>query len=324
MTTSKNRNDMIIYEKRLFSDLHSFMEQTRSWNLDFRQLDRGSFKGMLVQYGVNNAQIGIGSFNRKFDQRGGAPAGLISFALLGQEGAPIIWRGVEIDHNTVMVYRPGDEIDCSSEPGFHVITHSIAEQSFLKHCHNLGFQDLGKIIYHKRIFPISFQKRQKLLETIAQTNSIAAKCRDESEKEMIKGMLELKIPHLFLRAISESVDVAVKSPITDRSHKALRVIEQSLKSDSTPPTKVQELLEATDISERSLQYLIMWKYGITPTTYLKRVRLNGIRKILQRATAEKTKVSDIANQSGFWHMGQFAKDYKQLFGELPSETLRKT
>jgi len=29
----------------------------------------------------------------------------------------------------------------------------------------------------------------------------------------------------------------------------------------------------------------------------------------------------IANQYGFWHMGQFAKDYNNLFGELPSETI---
>ena len=34
-----------------------------------------------------------------------------------------------------------------------------------------------------------------------------------------------------------------------------------------------------------------------------------------------TKILNIANDWGFWHMGQFAADYKSLFGELPSETL---
>ena len=32
-------------------------------------------------------------------------------------------------------------------------------------------------------------------------------------------------------------------------------------------------------------------------------------------------VADAANEWGFWHMGQFAKDYRRMFGELPSETL---
>jgi hypothetical protein len=32
---------------------------------------------------------------------------------------------------------------------------------------------------------------------------------------------------------------------------------------------------------------------------------------------------DVANRWGFWHMGQFAADYKRQFGELPSATLKR-
>jgi AraC family transcriptional regulator, ethanolamine operon transcriptional activator len=34
-------------------------------------------------------------------------------------------------------------------------------------------------------------------------------------------------------------------------------------------------------------------------------------------------VQRIASHWGFWHAGQFAHDYKQLFGENPSDTLRR-
>jgi len=33
-------------------------------------------------------------------------------------------------------------------------------------------------------------------------------------------------------------------------------------------------------------------------------------------------IADLANEWGFWHMGQFAKDYQRQFGELPRDTLR--
>jgi hypothetical protein len=33
-------------------------------------------------------------------------------------------------------------------------------------------------------------------------------------------------------------------------------------------------------------------------------------------------IADVANRHAFWHMGQFAKYYKTMFGELPSETLK--
>lgn len=229
---------MHFYQKIRFSDLDLFLEQTKSWNLDFRQLDGGSFSGTLIQYGISNAQIGIGSFNRKFDQRGGAPAGHISFALLEQESPPIIWRGAEVDQNTVMVYRPGDEIDCSSEPGFKVITYSISEQSFLEHCHLQGFQKLVKILRHQRIFPIRLLDKQKLLETVTRVNRMVSRSCEEFEKETIKDVLGFRIAHLFMRAIAASADTEIKSPITDRSEKALRVIENNLKYASPPPAKV--------------------------------------------------------------------------------------
>jgi AraC family ethanolamine operon transcriptional activator len=40
--------------------------------------------------------------------------------------------------------------------------------------------------------------------------------------------------------------------------------------------------------------------------------------------APESRVADIAIRWGFWHMGQFARDYRAMFGELPSETLKKS
>ncbi len=58
--------------------------------------------------------------------------------------------------------------------------------------------------------------------------------------------------------------------------------------------------------------------------YIRIFRLNRVRYELGTAFPAAGKVSDIANRFGFWHMGQFAKDYKYFFGELPSATLKKS
>ena len=50
------------------------------------------------------------------------------------------------------------------------------------------------------------------------------------------------------------------------------------------------------------------------------MRLNGVRRELRQGRAA---VQDVAARWGFWHMGQFSRDYKQQFGELPSVTLRR-
>jgi len=52
------------------------------------------------------------------------------------------------------------------------------------------------------------------------------------------------------------------------------------------------------------------------------LKLNHLHIRLQQQS-NKTPIASIARDSGFWHMGQLYKDYKQFFGELPSKTLSK-
>lgn len=49
-------------------------------------------------------------------------------------------------------------------------------------------------------------------------------------------------------------------------------------------------------------------------------RLAAARKALRLAEPHQT-VTNIANESGFSHMGRFSSNYKEMFGKLPSRTL---
>jgi AraC family ethanolamine operon transcriptional activator len=88
-----------------------------------------------------------------------------------------------------------------------------------------------------------------------------------------------------------------------------------------PPT-IQDLCRAAEVSERTLHYAFLEEYGTTPKAYTKSYRLNAARKVLRGADPSFGKIADIAGYWGFWHMGQFAADYRKMFGELPSQTLQ--
>ena len=85
---------------------------------------------------------------------------------------------------------------------------------------------------------------------------------------------------------------------------------------------VEDLKTVTGVSHRTLNYAFREHLGVTPKTYLKSMRLDAARRDLGRSGPD-TKIADIANRHGFWHLGQFAADYRRQFGELPSETLRR-
>jgi AraC-like DNA-binding protein len=84
------------------------------------------------------------------------------------------------------------------------------------------------------------------------------------------------------------------------------------------------LAREVHLSVRTLQEGFKRDVGRPPMTYLREVRLRGVRKDLQRATPNSTTVEAVAYRWGLVHMSRFAAAYRSSFGESPSETLRRS
>ena len=105
--------------------------------------------------------------------------------------------------------------------------------------------------------------------------------------------------------------------------KAIRKINAFLAEHPKELLRVSSLCTISGVSERTLQYAFLEQYGVSPKKYLNNYRLNCVRRELWKSDPDLTKVNDVAGNWEFWHMGQFASDYRKLFGELPSDTLKK-
>jgi transcriptional regulator GlxA family with amidase domain len=77
------------------------------------------------------------------------------------------------------------------------------------------------------------------------------------------------------------------------------------------------------VSERTLELAFKEIMGLSPVAYLTRLRLHRVRAALLAADRRSTRVSIEALKWGFWHFGEFSRAYKQCFGEVPSNTLRR-
>jgi AraC family transcriptional regulator, ethanolamine operon transcriptional activator len=82
------------------------------------------------------------------------------------------------------------------------------------------------------------------------------------------------------------------------------------------------LAAVTGVSERTLRSIFREFYGVGPLRYLKLRQLHSMRRTLKRVDPEKTSLSDVATEFGIWELGRFARDYRTLFGESPTDTLR--
>ena len=104
------------------------------------------------------------------------------------------------------------------------------------------------------------------------------------------------------------------------------IIRQSrlwLERQGKDPINVSDWSHALDVSERSLRYAFQDYFGVSPVRFLKLRQLHRVRHDLKRASEDASSVSQIFTRHGVWEFGRFAQYYRQVFGELPSQTLKK-
>jgi len=102
--------------------------------------------------------------------------------------------------------------------------------------------------------------------------------------------------------------------------RARRFIHENLPN----PIRLSELCAHAHTQARSLEYGFHEVLGISPVSYIKALRLNRIHHLLlSRLSADRT-ITEIALDCGFWHLSQFAADYRKFFGESPSSARRRS
>jgi AraC-like DNA-binding protein len=89
------------------------------------------------------------------------------------------------------------------------------------------------------------------------------------------------------------------------------------------PVRIAPLCTALRVSPGTLENAFKSVAGVTPHAFFLRRRLNEARQVLLREDGDRRNVTDIALSLGFIELGRFAVRYREMFGESPSETLRR-
>lgn len=89
------------------------------------------------------------------------------------------------------------------------------------------------------------------------------------------------------------------------------------------PYTAAELAAVSGVGVRVLQDAFKQHLGMSPMTYLRRLRLDGVHRDLVRGDPWRTSVGEVAVAWGFTHLGRFAGAYRKRFGVSPSDTLKE-
>jgi AraC-like DNA-binding protein len=131
--------------------------------------------------------------------------------------------------------------------------------------------------------------------------------------------LEKVLRSLFLDCLEERRP-AGKQRENAAANWQVRRVEEWLDAHYADPVSVEDLADVAGVSVRSLQAAFRLARDCTPMQALHDRRLRAARDAL-RSPEPGTTVTRVAMDCGFFHLGRFARDYRQAFGESPSATL---
>jgi AraC family ethanolamine operon transcriptional activator len=296
-------------------------EGFRPWELRFRQLGGGSFRGELKLLQLGRAQIVRASGNRRLLALGSAPPGSFGFAPVLPRNEGSIWRGRRCKTGQVVTIDPGQEADHITAADYEFVSLTV-DGDFFRECAAV----LG-----------GFDPDERLVGRLAVTSSPAS-CRALTAHltdllDLVEGRPDLFVPPQTRQAVEQEcvrrvVEMIAQSTGGDRTEcwssnreRLVRRADDYMWACLGEPLSLSDLCRELGVSERTLLYAFQEVRGLSPMAYFKAGRLNAARQELKAATPGTVTVREIAQRWGFWHTGEFAAAYRRLFGELPSQTL---
>lgn len=281
-----------------------------NWQQEYDQVSRGAFEGSIKELQLNGIQVFKEFTSQSVFQKCNVWSDSLWIGL--PESKPELSRinGHALQAHEVMC-RPGDVDFSLMTPDQFSIFGVVIDKTLLT-----TLSDSGSLKPDEFTLTDCLSLKQKTYSNLHYLlQRLLLTPHDGIPEKVSHDLLLLALQDVLT---PESQYIKPSTSLTRRNHIVDRAINY-LKQHHEEPVTITELCELNCVSRRTLQYSFESVLGMSPAHFLRMSRLNGVRRALRIAGNDEC-IADIAAQWGFWHLSQFAKDYKQLFGELPSET----
>jgi AraC-like DNA-binding protein len=167
--------------------------------------------------------------------------------------------------------------------------------------------------------PTALSRLRKLHEA---AGYLAKSAPDILAKPEVARAIEQALVEAMVLCLVDRHSDDVRSGQRNRA-RVMRRLEEALMAKSEEPLYMAELSAQVGATYWTLRHCCLEYLGMSPNRYLWLRRMHLARRALQSADAERTTVTEIASDYGFWELGRFSVAYRSLFGESPSTALRR-
>lgn len=290
------------------------------WNLEFKQLRPGALSANLTFIALGSVLVSHGSWDQPLLQHVAGPRGCLSVNRPGRGSAPVKLHGRVLEDDECFIGGPVSEAEVVSGESQFPMALSLRldalQEPWLNESEFLSMRGT-----HVRRAGLPWIAAY--LDGMAWIVDAVEKYPDSIARSDVRASLAdqllARVDALGAGDFPLSQDRATRIRRRVGVERARDYIRRNL----AEPIRLSHLSRCARMASRSIEYGFMEEIGMPPMVYVRMSRLHRARRVLLSASVRDRTISQVAMDCGFWHLSQFAVDYKALFGESPSITFRR-
>ena len=301
---------------------HDVLEQSellKPWDIKINQVSPGAFLGRLDAVVTPAMMLYEENWSRRAVVRGATPPGYVLIgANMAWKRSGTTWCSSDLGPRSIATAPPSGEMRLVSPDDSHHAVLLVRPE--------LLTQGLGQAWVDRlcagRCLEAPTNAGQWLGEAVLSNVRRYVKQPELLSRAHEVRSLESRLLEVLIRCTGSMTDSRVRGTPSRRVRAVAAALEFA--ESRRGLTTALELSVAAGVSQRTLEYAFWNRLGTTPGRYLRILRLNGVQRDLVRSDPLSTRVWRVAHAWGFRHQGRFSARYREQFGELPHQTLRRS
>lgn len=309
---------------RHFNDVNLHARAIPGWAQDYDQLGRGALSSSLQQVSTGGFLVFREVFNRQVVQCGRCPDQRLCLAVSEATPEPVSTGWSRHPLSQVVLLRNREEFLLHAPQGLGLVAANVDYERFLQLADLHLSPEQRALARGSRSLAVADAAVLRLRQAL---HAVLAQAGMPAPNEALAGALDRALDDLVLNAFLDLFDAVDHARAPARCGWSVRsyIVRRSrelMEEGGGGAMSVLDLCARLRVSRRTLQASFQSVAGIGPLEYQRNLRLNAVRRRLGQTTAQALPVGDAAAEMGFFHLSHFARHYRELFGELPSDTLR--
>lgn len=233
-------------------------------------------------------------------------------------------RAITVARSSGVVLKPDQLNRVRWTPDAEQLILKIPRKTIEGHLTDLLGRPVRSVIDFDFGFDLSSPRGQSLLAAVEFLAAELDRPGGLAENPIAREQLEAYVMSQLLAAVPHPYSDELARPAEPAKASRLRPVIEYMENNADLPLSPAELAKVGCMSVRSLHASFQEAFGESPMAHLRRIRLDHVRAELLSGRDPDIRVTQVAVRWGFFHASRFAQQYKERYGELPSETVRRT